>query len=264
MFETLEKADFVKTLKLFILVVLTPLMWFLALLILSNSGSGAGATLALWGVTGVAMTLSVLVVVRLVQRIASGIRQMFHTPLGVRIDGDGVHQSGAADQDVDLKWEDIRIIQHKGLSHTIRGADKSQRIEISTRLEGHAAVSSFLKFAFLLRQEAGEDWNGLLHEVQARLAGTGFHFHYDSDRTNTVFIDNQGIKHSSGDGVEAEMSWQEMRQSSLERQKDHLHFRHKGSKSSLAIPRGTDSDDIIEELIRWALHTAPDFSSSLR
>lgn len=264
MFETLAKAGYAKTLKLFVLVVLTSLMWFLALLILSNSGSGVGATVALWSLTGVAMTLSVLVAVRLVQRITSGIRQMFHTPLGVRVDVDGVHQSGAADRDVDLKWEDIRLIQHRGLTHTIRGADKNQRIEISTRLEGHAAVSSFLKFAFLLRQEAGDEWNGLLGEVQARLAGTGFHFHYDSDRTNTVFIDNQGIKHSSADGVEAEMSWKEMRQSSLERQKDQLRFRHKGSKSSLAIPRGTDSDDIIEELIRWALHAAPDFSSSRR
>ena len=60
MFETLEKAGYAKTLKLFVLVVLTPLMWFLAILILSNSGSDAGATLALWSVTGVAMTLSVL------------------------------------------------------------------------------------------------------------------------------------------------------------------------------------------------------------
>lgn len=260
MFNTLRTAGYARTLNLFVLVVFTALLWTLAFLMLGNFGSGGSAALAYWTTTGFAAALTLLVAFRFGQRITVRLRRVFHPPAPVHIDVDGVHQSISHEAGVDLKWEDIRLVQHKGAAHLIRGADKGQKIEISTQLEGHETASSFLKFAFLLRQEIGDNWRGLLTEVEARLEGPGFHFHYDRDRTNTVFINNLGIRHSSADGVESHMSWDLMRDSTMEAQKDQLRFRHTGTRTSIVIPRGTDSDDVVEELIRWALHTAPDFS----
>lgn len=260
MFDTLRVPGYAKTLKFFFLIVSTALVWILALLMLGNWESGIGATTAKWALTGIALSLTLLAVLRIGQRALSGLRHRFHRPLAVRIDLEGVHQSGAEEPGAYLKWEDIRLVQHKSASHMIRGTDKAKKIEISTRLEGHRAASSFLKFVFVLRQEVGDDWRGLLTEVRARLEGPGFHFHYDRDRTNTVFINSKGIRHTSADGVESEMTWGLLRESVMDEQKNHLRFRHTGTKTSIALPRGTDSDDIIEELIRWGLHTAPDFS----
>lgn len=259
-FSTLRTEGYAKTLRLFVLIVLSVLVWTLALLMVRNSGSGAGETIGVWAVIGFALTLTLLTALRVGQRLTWLAQRLFHRPVAFHIDLDGIHQSGPQKAAVDLTWADIRLIQHKGASHLIRGVDKRQKVEISTQLEGHETASSFLKFVFLLRQEIGDNWRGLLTEVEARLEGPGFHFHYDRDRTNTVFINSQGIRHSSADGIESDMPWDLLRESVVDVQKDQLRFRHKGSRTSIAIPRGTDSDDVIEELIRWALHVAPDFS----
>lgn len=238
MFDTLRAAGYSKTLKLFILVVSTILAWTLALLMQGNWDAGLVATLVKWATTGIALSLTVLTAWRMAQRVITGIQRRFHKPLAVRVDLEGVRQSGSDKADIALKWEDIRLIQHKGAAHLIRGTDKGQKIEISTRLEGHESASSFLKFAFLLRQEIGDGWRGLLTEVKARLEGPGFHFHYDRDRTNTVFINSRGIRHSSAGGVESEMSWELMRGSVMDVQRDQLRFRHTGTKTAITIPRG--------------------------
>lgn len=227
---------------------------------LGNGSDSTGAAVATWVLVGLALVLTALVVIRLGGRALSLFGYLIHRPTAVLFDANGVHQTGSKGNTIDLDWEDIRLIQHRRAVHVVRGSDKSQQIKISARLEGHETMSAFLEFAFLLRQEIGAEWRGLLTEVRERLDGPGFHFHYDSERADAVYINRYGIKHSSADGNESEMSWDLMRDSIFEPHRGTLKFRHTGSKTSISIPRGTDSDEVIEEFIRWALHTEPSFS----
>lgn len=261
-FDTVKTASYSARLKFLILIFLSGLFWTMALLMSGNSHDPRGASVTGWVMAGLALLLTLLVILRLVARIAAFSSGLFRQTTPVLVDIDGVHQTSARGQEVDLKWEDIRLIQHRRAAHLVRGRDKKQTIEISTRLQNHETVSAFLKFSFLLRQETGSEWRGLLTEVRSRLEGPGFHFHYDGDRTDTVYINAFGIRHSSVDGIESEMTWDLMRESKLDKQKDRLRFSHTGSRTSISIPRGTDSDKVIEEFIRWALHTAPGFSGT--
>lgn len=257
-------TNYSRTLGFVILILLGALFWMMVVLMLGNAGDDIGTWIAAWVLAGVALLVTVLVALRLGARALSLFGRLIHRPTAVLVDESGVRQTGSRGDTVDLKWEDIRLIQDRRSVHLVRGSDKGQQIEISARLEDHETLSAFLKFAFLLRQEIGADWRGLLTEVKERLDGPGFHFHYDSDRTDTVHINSQGIKHSSAPGVENEMPWDLMRDSILELHRGKLKFRHTGSKTSISIPRGTDSDEVIEEFIRWALHTEPSFSSTVR
>lgn len=262
-FDTLKAASYLESLKFLILIFLSSLFWTMALLMSGGLQGMRDGTVAGWVMAGLALLLTLLVILRLVARIAAFSSGLFRQTTPVLVDIDGVHQTGARGQEVDLKWEDIRLIQHRRSAHLVRGRDRKQTIEISTRLQDHETVSAFLKFAFLLRQETGSEWRGLLTEVRSRLEGPGFHFHYNGDRTDTVYITAFGIRHSSIDGIESEMTWDLMRESIVDKQKDRLRFRHTGSRTSISIPRGTDSDKVIEEFIRWALHTAPGFSDNV-
>ncbi len=259
-FDTLKAASHSERLKSVILIFLSGLFWTLALLMSGGLHGMRDGSITVWVMAGLAVFLTLLVILRLVVRIAALASGLFRQTTPVLVDVNGVHQTTARGQEVDLKWEDIRLIQHRRSAHLVRGRDKKQTIEISTRLQNHETASAFLKFSFLLRQETGSEWRGLLTEVRSRLEGPGFHFHYDGDRTDTVYINSFGIRHSSIDGIESEMTWDLMRESKLDKQKDRLRFRHTGSRTSISIPRGTDSDKVIEEFIRWALHTAPGFS----
>ncbi len=260
-FNTLIAASYSKTLGLVILVLIGALSWTTAILMLGNADDNTAATLATWILVGVALVLTALAALRVGARVLSLFGRLLHRSEAVLVDASGVHQTGSRGDTVDLNWEDIRLIQDRRSVHLVRGSARNQRIEISVQLENHETISAFLKFAFLLRQEIGTEWRGLIPEVTERLNGPGFHFHYDGERTDTVYINSQGIKHSSAHGIESEMPWDLMRDSIFESHRDGLKFRHTGSRTSIVIPRGTDSDEIIEEFIRWALHTEPSFSS---
>lgn len=261
-FSDLTTSRSSKKLGLFILILLSALVWLISLLMQGNQAETSGSSFALWMMAGLALLLTAIVALVLGARIMAFSVRLFHPPATVIVDADGVHQTGSTGKETDLTWEDIRLIQHRRTAHLVRGRDKRDQIEISALLKGHKTASAFLKFAFLLRQEIGIEWRGLLTEVRSRLEGPGFHFHYDGDRTDTVYVNSYGIKHSSIDGIESEMPWDLMRESILDVQKDKLKFRHTGSKTSITIPRGTDSDEVVDEFIRWALHTEPSFSSN--
>ena len=197
-------------------------------------------------------------------KIRGGLRALwdrrFHPPTSVALAGDGLAQASKDSDLTELKWEDIRVVQHKRNAHMVRGRDKRDQIEISKRLQDHQELSAFIKFAFLLRQEASGDWVSILDEVRARLSGSGFYFHYDSTRKHMVHINAKGISHLSPKGGEEQMDWDLMKESIFDQSKSMLRFKHPGTQTVLTIPRGTDGDQVIEHFIRWALHTDPSFS----
>lgn len=197
-------------------------------------------------------------------RVGRGLRSLwdrrFHKPTPVRLESTGLAQVDDSGTLSTLSWEDIRVVQHRRLAHLVRGRDKKQQIEISKRLSDHEGLSAFIKFAFLLRQEASGEWQGLLAETRTRLQGPGFHFHCDGKRTRAIHIDAKGLAFVDGSGGEQRMDWDLLKESIFEPTKSMLRFKHPGSQTVLCLPRGTEADLLIDQFIRWGLHTEPSFA----
>jgi hypothetical protein len=258
-YEDMGKRGFRRFSSFFSAVMLAGVFGVAALLAIRNGSQSLG-----WALASLASLLGIYVVIRFLDGLTALWTRLFHRPMPIFIDPHGVTQTASDGKRIELAWEDIRVVRHKRSSHIIRGKDRNQRIEISTLLFGHQDLSAFIKFAFLLRQEVGASWTGFLGEVRARLAGPGFYFHYDGDRKNTVHITQESISHTSPEGDFESMSWELMKESVFETKKNMLVFRHTGSRQQVSLPCGTDSDQIIEHFIRWALHTEPSFSDKSR
>lgn len=213
-----------------------------------------------WGLVLSAAFFALFILSKIRRGIGGLWDRRFHRPTPVVLAGDGLAQASHDGTLIELKWEDIRVVQHRRSAHMVRGRDKKDQVEISKRLQDHQELSAFIKFAFLLRQEASGDWVGFLDEVRSRLSGSGFHFHYDSKRKHMVHIDAKGISHLSPKGGDEQMDWDLMKESIFDQSKSMLRFKHPGTQTILTIPRGTDGDQVIEHFIRWALHTDPSFS----
>jgi hypothetical protein len=254
-FESLERGNLGGAARTFTLLVLAVLLAFMGLLARENT-SQLMAT-GLFAVSG-------LLGLYTVSKILGGLNRLwinqFRRPAPVLLFNGGVEQKSAEGGTNHLEWQDIRVIQHRRRAHLIRGKDKDSQVEISLRLRDHDDLAAFIEFAFLLRQEAGKEWEGLLYEVRDRLDDKGFHFHFDRNRAHAIHIDRQGITHTASDGTVEQMDWALMKESIFDRGRTVLRFRHPGTKTSLSIPLGGNADQIIDQFIRWALHSDPSFS----